>query len=91
MLTDENALTLQLKPHTEGYSDYFSQLGTHLSCSFLDKLPNPERKKNICLPWPGTKRKEVSQNNRKMLFDSKDKRDEVTGLPQRDYTKYYME
>lgn len=50
MLTDENALTLQLKPQTEGYSDYFSQLGTHLSCSFLDKLPNPERKKTYIYP-----------------------------------------
>lgn len=47
MLTDGNAVTLQSKPHTEGYSDYFSQLGTHLSYSFLDKLPNPERKIHI--------------------------------------------
>lgn len=91
MLTDGNAVTLQSMPHTEGYSDYFSQSGTHLSCSFLDKLPNPERKKNIYAPWPGTKRRKVQQNNRKMLFDSKGKRDEVKGPWQTDCTKYYME
>lgn len=53
MLTDGNAVTLQSMPHTEGYSDYFSQSGTHLSCSFLDKLPNPERKKTYMHPGQG--------------------------------------
>lgn len=82
MLTAGNAVTLQSRPHTEGYFDYFSQLGTHLSCSFLDKLPNPKRKKkqtktqkpNIYPPWPGTKSKKVRQNNKKILFDSKEKK-----------------
>lgn len=77
MLTDGNAATHHLKPHTAGYSDYFSQSGTNLSCSFLDKLPNPERKKNIYPPWPGTKERKIWQNNRKIFFDNKNKRDKV--------------
>jgi len=49
MLTDGNAVTLHSKPHSAGYSDYFSQSGTNLSCSFPDKLPNPEREKHISI------------------------------------------
>lgn len=87
MLTDGNAATYHLKPHTAGYSDYFSQSGTNLSCSFLDKLPNPERKKKKHISTLARNKGEKNlAKYRKIFFDNKNKRDEVKTSRQTDYT-----
>lgn len=85
MLTAGNAVTLQSRPHTEGYFDYFSQLGTHLSCSFLDKLPNPKRKKKKPKPknqtyiHPGQEQrvKRLGKITRRYFLTVRKKRDEA--------------